>query len=586
MAQSVLSAISAKLTKFTFINEADTQIKTLLSLLKLNIFNPEIKPYVFNSFYALIKKKVLHPDIYDMINYMRDVYIKAFDDNTISLCKKIFFDFINTYPLEVKGRLNHLNYYINNCESTIRKCKLNSIDMLINFAGNKDFVGIKENLDFLIMKMFTLYVNSEDSELKIKIEELLLSLYNNYNDVNSNNNCFKVYYEKALNIIGEESVVNNNNMKLFGIIILSLILNLNIDFIEINSLVKILYKNLKEEIIQMNKYIENKMDKYDYLLSSNNENNIQLKNDKNNENKNSDSDSNSDRWTALYQILVCIERLFNNYINKPNSSYKIQKKDQKQYILLFDNIILASTHPHSFIKTISLRLITNILLNNEYYNISEKQLEIILSQINFILLSNPSKIYFEEKAINYCKNIITKLIIKNEFKNNDKILDFMNNLTTDVKKWISNKSHGLTILNRVVDLFGDVVEKVFYEEANDDCYYLKPIIELSYRINNNQLAEDVIKQKCGTIMEKINNKMNNNKLTKVYKEVTKEINLLKQKRKMEQVDKFRKNNEDKNMGNNDDNKNMKKNKNKNKHKNKKHQNKNKNKDITLDEDED
>ena len=95
-----------------------------------------------------------------MINYMRDVYIKAFDDNTISICKKIFFDFINTYPLEVKGRLNHLNYYINNCESTIRKCKLNSIDMLINFAGNKDFVGIKAKLYFIIMKMFTLYVNS------------------------------------------------------------------------------------------------------------------------------------------------------------------------------------------------------------------------------------------------------------------------------------------------------------------------------------------------------------------------------------------------------------------------------------------
>ena len=161
----------------------------------------------------------------------------------------------------------------------------------------------------------------------------------------------------------------------------------------------------------------------------------------------------------------------------------------------------------------------------------------------------------------------------------------MKNLTNDVKKWISNKGNGLIILKRIIDLFDDIIEKIFYEEKKDDCYYLKPIIELTYRINNNQLAEDIIKQRCGSLMEKINNKMNSNILTKVYKEVTKEINLLKQKRKMEQVDKFRKNNEDKNM-NKDDNK-MEKIKNKKKNKNKKHQNKNKkNKNINLEEDDD
>ena len=588
LAQSVLSAISSILTRFSFINITDSQIKTLLSFLKLNIFNPEIKPYVFNNFYSLIKKKILHPDIYDMINYMRDVYIKSFDENTITLCKKIFFDFINTYPLEVKGRLNHLNYYINNCESTIRKCELNSIDMLINFANKQDFVGIKENLDYLIMKMLTLYANSEDSELKTKIEELILCLYNNYND--NNNNCFKVYYDKALSIIGDDSnnediEDNSSNLKIFGIIILSLLLNLNIDFIETNQLVKILNKNIKEEINNMNKYIDNKMDKYDYLFSKNNENNIQLKEDKSSDKNN--SSTNSDRWNILYQILVCIERLFNNYINKPNSPYKIQKNNQNQYKLLFDNIIQTSNHPHAFVKTISLRLISNIILKIDFYNISENQLDIILSQVNFILLSNPSKLFFEEKTFNYCRSIITKLIVKNDYKNNDKILNYMSNLTNEVKKWISNKSNGLTILNRVIDLFDNVVETIFYEEANDDCYYLKPIIELTYRINNNQLAEDAIKQKCGTIMEKINNKMNNNKLTKVYKEVTKEINLLKQKRKMEQVDKFRKNNEDKNANSDDDEKKEKDKKiKKNKYK-KKHQNKNKkNKNINLDEDED
>ena len=586
LTQSILSAISAILTKFSFINITDSQIKTLLSFLKLNIFNPEIKPYVFSCFYALIKKKILHPDIYDMITYMREVYLKSFDENTNKLSKKIFFDFINTYPLEIKGRLNHLNFYINNCESNTRKCKLNAIEMLINFANKENFEGIRENLDYLIMKMFTLYTNSEDSELKTKIEELLLNLYKNYND--KNNNCFKIYYSKALNIIGEDpdydedvEINKNNNLKILGIIILSLLLNLNMDFIEENQIIKILNKSIKEEINNMNKYIEKKMNKYDYLLNYHNENNIQLKDDKNSEK------DNSDRWNILYQILICIERLFNNYINKKYSSYKIQKNNQSQYKILFDNIIQTCSHPHSFIKTISLRLLNNIILNIDFYKISENQLIIILSQISFIFLSNPSKLFFEEKTFNCCIQIIIKLIIKDEFKNNKNILEFMINLINDVKKWITNKSNGLIILNRIIDLFDNIIEKIFYEEKKDDCYYLKPIIELAFRIKNNQLAEEIIKQKCEAIMEKINNKMNNNKLTKVYKEVTKEINLLKQKRKMEQVDKFRKNNEDKNTNKNYEENKIKNNKTKNKNKrNKNHQNKSrKKKNMNLNEDE-
>ena len=583
LAQSVLSAISSILSKFNFISITDSQIKTLISFLKLNIFNQELKPYVFSCFYSLIKRKILHPDIYDMVDYLREVYLKSFDENTITICKKIFFEFINIYPLEKKGRLNHLNFFINNCENGTRKSELNSIEMIINFSEKKEFEGIKENIDFLIMKMFTLYANSEDSELKIKIEELINNLYQNYckNENNENNNTFKVYYEKALNII-QNTDDNNNNIKIFGIVVLSLLLNIKIDFIDINKIINALNINIKEEINYMDKYIQNKMNNYDYLLMRNNDkimlNQTNKDEEKNNED-NKDNNNDNDRWNILYQILTCIERLFINYINSTNSTFKIQKSNSSNIASLFNNIIQSVTHPHTFIKIISLRLILNIILtSSDFYSLSETQLNIILSQINFILVSNPDKLFFEEKVFNYCKEIIKIIIIKKEFKENENILEFFKNLTREVKKWISNKSNGLIVLNRVIDLYADVIEKIFYEEQNEQCYYLKPIIELCYRINNNQLAEEIIKQRCQTILEKIRKKLDNKTLNDIYKEVTNEINFLKQKRKMERLEKFRDDNEDKNKNNNKNNK--------KKNKNKKHQNKKKNKNINLDEDDD
>ena len=318
-----------------------------------------------------------------------------------------------------------------------------------------------------------------------------------------------------------------------------------------------------------------------------NENN---KNKNNQENK--DKNISDNNWNILYQILSCIERLFSNYIINNNTAFKINKNNIPQIKSLFDNIIQASIHPHSFIKVISLRLILNIILIHDFYNITQTQLNIILSQINFIILSNPGKIFFEEKAFNYCRNILTQIMAKIEFKKNEKILEFLKNMTGGVKKWISNKSNGLIILNRVIDLYDEIIDKIFDDndkEKNNEVYYIKPIIELCHRINNNQLAEESMKQKCGIMLEKISNKINNKILSQIYKEVNKEISLLKQKRKMEMVDKFRKNNENKNKESNDidgikDNKNEKNKFKKNKNKYKKHQNKKKNKNINLNED--
>ena len=131
----------------------------------------------------------------------------------------------------------------------------------------------------------------------------------------------------------------------------------------------------------------------------------------NNKNNTPDDKENNDndRWNILYQILSCIERLFNNYINISNTSFKIQKNNSHNIISLFDNIIQSATHPHTFIKIISLRLILDIILPlDEYYSLNEEKLNIILSQINFILMSNPDKLFFEDKAFNYCRNIISQ----------------------------------------------------------------------------------------------------------------------------------------------------------------------------------
>ena len=524
LSQSVLNGISIILTKFTFIQIPNEKLKTCIQFLKVNLNNNEIKPYILSCILSLIKRKILHPDIYDMINYLREIYLTSFDQNTITICYRIFFEFINNYPLEKKGRMNHINYFIINCDSKTRKCKINSIKMLNNFVSKK-MEGIEENYDFILLNLFTLYMNNSDSEIKENISQLINQLYENYDKNN-----FKSYYEKAVNFINNISK-NNENQKMINLslVMISIMLNLKFDFIN-NSLMNKFDNLLKIQIDIFENLIEEKMNKYDYLIKG--ENTIKLNN------------INVEDYNTLYLILICIE--------KANKNYLIEISNE-----LLKRIILCLNHPHSFIKTISLRI---ILENSNLIKFNDDLINII-THLKFILMTND----YEDKIYEYSEQLILNFISNKLFINNDNILDLLITLCNESKKWISNKEIGLSILNRITNIFEKIVE------GENNIFYFKPIIELCYRINNNNLASDEIKKKCNIIMENISSKMKKDDLTKVYKDVIKEVNFLKQKRKLEQVDNFRKKYEGKEYKNIE--KNIQKDKkNKNSHQNNKKNN--------------
>lgn len=198
IAQTILSCISEILKKFTFFDVSDTQIKLLINFLKIYVNNLEIKSYIFSCLFAIIKRKFLHPSIYDMIEYIQETYLISFDEATKSLCECIIIEFLNNYPLNDIRKNKHINFFIINLESKTRNCVLNSLRMikkLIDFANiekqkgqpldqisnkiinndsnllpqnqdNQVSLAVKNFIDFLILKLLYLIANSSDSDIK------------------------------------------------------------------------------------------------------------------------------------------------------------------------------------------------------------------------------------------------------------------------------------------------------------------------------------------------------------------------------------------------------------------------------------
>ena len=525
LCQNVLTGISKILSKFKFIKINDLKIKKLINFLKIYISNIEIQNYILIVFLTLIKNKIIHPEIYEMIENLKENYLKNSSKNFENYFYDIYFNFLNFYPLEKKAVINHLNFFIANLESKSRLCKLNSIKMLKYFIENK-FYGINENFDFIIMKIFTVYFNSEDSEIKKNIlNGIIQNLVKNYDK-----NLFENYWKNSLEIIEKFNNNENNTIIVFSLNIISILLNFEFDFVNKNkNLIKIFENLLNFEIKNFEKKINN--------------------NNNNNNNNNIEINLNNSEISFLYSILICIDKINLNYNIKLNQN-------------IFHKIIYILNHPHNFIKSICLKIINENIFK---IKITLNDFNLILNQINFIFISSNN---YEEKIYKNSENILfqffnNKNIYNDFFDNNNnenikniienKLLNFLQELVNNSKKWISNKNIGIKILNRIINIFEKIIDNKNLKE------YYKPIIELSYRITNNINAESNIKKQCEEIFEKIGKKMDSNKFNEIYKDVIKNINYLKQKRKREKLEKYKENlnkkKDDKKILNYDDNEN-------------------------------
>jgi hypothetical protein len=209
-------------------------------------------------------------------------------------------------------------------------------------------------------------------------------------------------------------------------------------------------------------------------------------------------------------------------------------------VLIFSCLI----HPHAFIKTVCLRLVLTIFeeMRNDFYklitNITESDdslLNGLIINLKHVILEHSSSEKLVNTAYFVCLILLENLVkMTDHFENklySDLAYEFICRLYIDSKKYLSKKEKSVVIFGRIFNLFDMLITKY---NTNTIEIFLDPILSLIHRINTNKLLEDEIKRNSNHIFEKISKKYDNNEhFNSIYKTVTKNINLLRRKRRME-----------------------------------------------------
>lgn len=283
-----------------------------------------------------------------------------------------------------------------------------------------------------------------------------------------------------------------------------------------NAIFDILIKNIKHEFNRFEKELDKQIENRNYSKLSEDphtnkkdfdkifESNLNKSEDEDEENKN-DNDNNNlelkeeeltilsiqlDNWDIYYLHLITLEKLVSLFPKIFNKKL-IQDK-------LFSQIIFRSIkHPHVFVKTVVLRLITkvfseesNILNMNDFESVNafidnlvtdkgsnyidnqsvhSNTIQVVFDNLKFVILNKD--INFKEDFVNSAIEIssflvflLLKLYLKNSELNNSEFEDysyysyeFICKLYGQSKKFMAKKEYTNTVIRRILNIFENLV---------------------------------------------------------------------------------------------------------------------------------
>ena len=93
---------------------SETQVKTLVLIIKANVTSYSSQSSVFYCLRAILYRKFLCADLYDLMETIEEMMVSNVSKTTRSACANIFVQFILEYPLESKRLEQHINHMLKN----------------------------------------------------------------------------------------------------------------------------------------------------------------------------------------------------------------------------------------------------------------------------------------------------------------------------------------------------------------------------------------------------------------------------------------------------------------------------------------
>ncbi|KAK9388906.1 hypothetical protein V1515DRAFT_620144 [Lipomyces mesembrius] len=166
LCQTGLKLLAMLLQKKKYSTPDESSIAYIVQKLQLDFIDPDKQSHSFAFIKAVLLQKIVIPEVYDVMDKIREIMVNSGSKNTREVCKSLFCQFLMDYP-QGRGRLNkQMRFLVHNLNyehATGRESVMEVLFVLLSKSKNDVVQNIIEL--FFVPLTMTL-VNDESMECK------------------------------------------------------------------------------------------------------------------------------------------------------------------------------------------------------------------------------------------------------------------------------------------------------------------------------------------------------------------------------------------------------------------------------------
>ena len=174
---SLFKCVAELIKTYSVYNDlSEIQIKTLVLMIKSNITNYSAQSSVFYCLKAIIQRKFLCADLYDLMETIEEMMVSNVQKTTRFACSGIFIQFILEYPLEEKRLQQHINHLLKNLTYFDADGRMQLLDVFQTLIERFPQQLLDNYNEIFFFAFFLRLVNDDISKCRDKVQVVLRKL--------------------------------------------------------------------------------------------------------------------------------------------------------------------------------------------------------------------------------------------------------------------------------------------------------------------------------------------------------------------------------------------------------------------------
>ena len=139
-------------------------LQVMLKVAAINLVDPERQSVCFGIIKGVIMHKVVIAEIYDVMDEIAELSIRAGFDHSRKTCRELFVHFLAHYPMAPKKLHRHLEFILSHLDYVHVNGRMSALQLVTQVVGQFPVVLVQEHCQLIFLPLVLRLVNDDTPE--------------------------------------------------------------------------------------------------------------------------------------------------------------------------------------------------------------------------------------------------------------------------------------------------------------------------------------------------------------------------------------------------------------------------------------